>query len=422
MLSDAAKPRVSRETRRLLAAAGLALLALWILARLRFPDLPASPNPVSPVLTQIARPTTFADLADEVEEVRRRIAPLLSGVPWQGIAASGGARVFPAWPLGDGLAIAVLPPANTGSPRDGIVARDSATGLALVRTTGPAAATGPIWTPDRLELSRYVFAAAPAPSQPSVGPAYISSFEPQRSPAWSTSIWRVPAASGLIAGTFIFTAASEWLGIAAEEDGQPVIVPAAALLDRAMRMRSQQEVPPGDLGIHVQGLDPSLARATGATTGVIVAWVDPQGASATAVAVGDVIEQVNNEPVPALFAWQVHSSRLAPGMPAILHVRRRGEAREVTIDVPPPPTVHPDVLGLTLARVPRVGSRVTRVEPGTAADRAGLQAGDVVTLAGEEAAPTPAQVRRAFEALPDGGAVLLAITRAMDHRLVTLTR
>jgi S1-C subfamily serine protease len=94
----------------------------------------------------------------------------------------------------------------------------------------------------------------------------------------------------------------------------------------------------------------------------------------------------------------------------------------VTIDVPPAPAGRPDVLGLTLALEPRVGSRVTRVEPRTAADRAGLQAGDVVTLAGKQAAPTPAQVRRAFEALPDGGAVLLAITRAMDHRLVTLTR
>src|SRR6185503_3611993 len=74
MLTDTIRPRVSRETRRLLAAVGLALLALWILARLRFPERPASPNPVVPVLTQISPPTTFAGLAQETARVEQRIA------------------------------------------------------------------------------------------------------------------------------------------------------------------------------------------------------------------------------------------------------------------------------------------------------------------------------------------------------------
>ena len=63
ILTETTRPRVSRETRRLLVAAGLALLALWILARLRFPERPPSPNPVAPVLTQISPPTTFTGLA-----------------------------------------------------------------------------------------------------------------------------------------------------------------------------------------------------------------------------------------------------------------------------------------------------------------------------------------------------------------------
>ena len=104
VLSDAARPRVSRETRRLLAAAGLALLALWILARLRFPERPASANPVATVLTQISPPTTFSDLAAEVDRVRRRVAPVLAEVTWPVPQAPGGARTFPAWPFRDKLA------------------------------------------------------------------------------------------------------------------------------------------------------------------------------------------------------------------------------------------------------------------------------------------------------------------------------
>src|SRR5688572_29516252 len=108
MLANPARPRVSRETRRLLAAAGLALLALWLLARLRFPERPPSPNPVAPVLSQISAPTTFADLAEEVEDIRQRITPRLSEVVWGTPGGTDEGQTFPAWPWRDGLAIALL--------------------------------------------------------------------------------------------------------------------------------------------------------------------------------------------------------------------------------------------------------------------------------------------------------------------------
>ena len=43
--------RLSRETRHLLIAAFAALLALWILARLRFPERTSIANPIPPLLT-----------------------------------------------------------------------------------------------------------------------------------------------------------------------------------------------------------------------------------------------------------------------------------------------------------------------------------------------------------------------------------
>jgi hypothetical protein len=421
MFTDAARPRVSRETRRLLAAASLALLALWVLARLRFPERPV-PNPVSPVLTQISPPATFADLSGEIEEVRRRITSALAEVTWPPTASpDGNTRTFPAWPLRDDLAIAMVPAAFTDTA-GGVVSLDPPTGLVVIRTTNPAAGTRPIWTPDRLELPRYLFSAAPARSHPSVIPAYVSSLEPMRSPAWSSEIWRVPAASGLTAGGFVFTAAGEWLGIAAEEDGQPVIVPAAALLERAAQMGTTRAPHAGDLGIEVEGLTAPLATATGATTGVIVTFVDSAGAAAKTLVVGDVIEQVNGDAVPTPFAWQVHSTRLAAGASVTLRVRRRGAALAVPFVAPAAPPARPGVLGVTLARQPGAGSRVLQVESDGAADRAGLKVGDLVTRAGEQSAPTPAQIRRAFETLPDGGVVLFGIMRDASHRLVTVTR
>src|SRR5687768_18460596 len=79
-MTSAARPRVSRETRRLLIAAALALVTLWVLVRIRFPDRAPTANPVAPVLNQIAPPPGFPDLAAEVDRVGRRIRPLASAL------------------------------------------------------------------------------------------------------------------------------------------------------------------------------------------------------------------------------------------------------------------------------------------------------------------------------------------------------
>jgi hypothetical protein len=71
-------PRVSRETRLLLTTALLAVVALWVLARIRFPDQPAG-TPVQPLLTQLAPRPAFDNLASEIAQLRPRIEPLLIG-------------------------------------------------------------------------------------------------------------------------------------------------------------------------------------------------------------------------------------------------------------------------------------------------------------------------------------------------------
>ena len=71
------RPRLSRETRRLLLTAVVAMLTLWVLARVRFPERPAAPNPVPPIFDQLTGPPSFAELAARVGELRSQLADSL---------------------------------------------------------------------------------------------------------------------------------------------------------------------------------------------------------------------------------------------------------------------------------------------------------------------------------------------------------
>ena len=71
------RPRVSRETRLLLTAGVLAVAALWVLARIRFPERPVTPNPVPSVLSQIASGPGYDDLAEEITQLHARVQPAL---------------------------------------------------------------------------------------------------------------------------------------------------------------------------------------------------------------------------------------------------------------------------------------------------------------------------------------------------------
>src|SRR5215510_13754888 len=72
------RPRVSRETRLLLTTVLFSLAALWVLARIRFPERPRTPNPVAPLLTQLEPATAFEDLERAVFELEPQVAPALT--------------------------------------------------------------------------------------------------------------------------------------------------------------------------------------------------------------------------------------------------------------------------------------------------------------------------------------------------------
>jgi S1-C subfamily serine protease len=415
---DTVRPRVSRETRRLLTAAALALVTLWVLARIRFPDEVARPNPVAPVLNQIGASSGFPDLAAEVDRVRRRVIPLLSEVRGAGPAGGEGQRI-PAWPLADGTAATVLASSGVvGDPND-VLAHDPVSGLTLVRTDTTPGERRVVWTPAELSRPRYLFAVTSGPRGPSVVPAYVSSLVAERSAVWPGEIWTVPAAIGLQAGSLVFTSAGEWLGIVTEEESRLAIVPAEMVLIRSDELRHAAIGPPGDLGVRVQDLTAAIAASTKTASGVIVTWVDPNGPASDTIAVGDVIESVDGQPVPTAFAWEARMRRLVAKVAVHVKRHRSGEAADVTVMSRHIP--HSSDLGLALVRS-GMGSRVVRVAEGSAGQRAGLQPDDVLTAVGTSPALLPEDLREQFGVLPPKGTLLISVARGDGHHIAVLAR
>ncbi|MBI4886132.1 MAG: PDZ domain-containing protein [Acidobacteria bacterium] len=423
------RPRVSRETRLLFITVLISLVTLWVLARIRFPDRPETPNPVPPLLTQLADRPRFEDLAARVAEIESRLVPPLLALELQQASAVGDRPdvqdIVPALRIRDDVAVTLLTAArgaDTPRPTDlAVLARDTASGLAVVRVP-PAPAPAPVaWAPQRMQYPRYLMVSNVSRQGTSLRPVFVGSLYPTASPTWSESIWVVPARTDLATGAFVFTTDGALAGLAIEHAGRPAILPAEAVIRAADRLLREGSRDGGWLGVDVQPLTPAVGVVAGATGGMIVTWVDPRGPAAKTLVVTDVIEAIDSEVVATLEHWEARMARLTAGDALALHVRRRGEAREIrlTAGAPPEPPVAP-LLGLTMRAAPRVGVEIVRVDPGSAAARAGIEAGDVVTLIGEIERPTPAQVTRAFLATPDDRPLLVGVTRGDRHRVLAL--
>jgi S1-C subfamily serine protease len=443
---------------------------LWLLARVRFPERPATPNPVPPLLTQLAVGPNFADLASEIARLHGRLQPMLLVFDRTSAGAQAATPVI-AGPVtalrirSDAAVMAVPAGARDQDVSElDLIAGDRASGLAVVRVSSDAPVVPPIpFAPERLEQPRYLIATTVAGSLASLRPVFVPSLHAVPDPAWSGPVWAVPEGTDLTAGSFVFTNDGELAGLAIKDNGRLAIVPGATLLADANRLVDAPRRADGYVGVEVQSLTPALAAATGGTTGVVATWVDPGGPAAKDLRVGDVIEAAQGQTVETKRHWDVYATRLQAGEAIAIRVRGREGVRELNLIAEPAgqPALTPSTLrepqgrpepgrgttssgrteskgsgqapvsqeerqvralGLTLRRVARTGSEVLRVDPQSAAAAAGLEAGDVITLIGNLNAPTPAQVRRAFASTSQEQPLLLAMTRGLTHRVLTLEK
>lgn len=422
------RPRVSRETRLLLTAGVLAVAALWLLARIRFPERPVTPNPVPSVLSQLASGPKYDDLAGEIAQLQTRVQPslLALNVPSGPLGSLPISHWTAAIRLRDDLAVTLVPPGSNRERRNDatILAYDAASGLAVARVPVPTPTSPPVpWTPRQPQRSRYLVASDVSPDAVSLRPVFVGSLDPIDSPLWSEPLWAVPGRTDLAPGSFLFTSRAEFAGLVIAHGRGLAIVPGGTVLAEADRLLAMPPGPAGTIGIEVQDLTPPVASVTGAPVGVVVTWVDADGAGGEQLMVGDVIEAVDGRALATRQHWDVRVARLSVGETLTLHVRRRGELRAVAL-VANAPAAQPASrsLGLTLRGRTKIGAEVVRVERASAADRAGLTVGDVITLVAEIPAPTPAQVMRSFASVGQGQRVMVAVTRGGAHFVTTLER
>jgi hypothetical protein len=405
----------------------MAVAALWLLARIRFPERPVTPNPVPSVFSQLASGPKYDELAGEIAELHARLQPSLFALDVP--SAVGALQTSPriaAVRLRDDLAVTLVPP-GSGRERSNdppIVAHDAASGLAVIRVTIPVAVSPPVaWTPRQPQQPRYLIASDVSPIGVSLRPVFVGSLDSIASPLWSEPLWAVPGRTDLAAGSFLFSAGAELVGLVIAHGGALAIVPGATVLAEAERLLTIAPGPRGAIGVEVQALTPPVASATAASVGVMVAWVDPAGAGKDQLMAGDVIEAVDGRALATPQHWDVRVARLSVGETLSLRVRRRGEIREVALVAKAPVAQPPSrSLGLTLRARAKIGAEVVHIDRGTAADRAGLALGDVITLVDDVSAPTPAQVIGSYTSIGEGERVLIAVKRGDTHFVTILER
>lgn len=406
------RPRVPRETRRLLIAVLAAVVAMWALARVRFPEQPAATNPVTPLLSQLTTSMRFSDLASQLAAVRPRIEAVIQPFSTTGASALRVRR-----------GVGLMMPADEAASGLTVLARDGASGLTVVAIAETAPSSAPaLWSPDRLDQPRYLVAAVPGRGRLHLVPFLTNALEPVSSSLWPGRIWAAGYDAHVPPGSFVFTEDGQLVGMTSQSDDVLAIVPAATLVVEVDRLLASGIRTPGWLGVDTAALTPSLARAVGAVEGVLVSWVDPRGPSPGALFIGDVIDGVDGATVRSIHEWHAHADRLAVGQTVTLRIRRKGTIREVALAaVAQPAEVRRLALGLVLQRA-REGSEIVRVEAGSVAEAAGLRAGDVVVHAGDVTAPTPLELQQQFASTRDGQPLLIAITRDGAHHALTLEK
>ena len=207
----------------------------------------------------------------------------------------------------------------------------------------------------------------------------------------------------------------------------------------AKELLAHGKVSRGELGVALQDMTPTMARAMGsnATSGVLISDVR-QGSAAdqAGLKVGDVVVALDGVPVATSGQLKNTVGTEEPGAKVTLSVLRGGGKTDITATLRPPkeeqqktaeaakasatsgPTEAP-LSGLTLSPIPSdnklygkvAGLYVQGIQSGSGADEAGLQQGDIITSIDKKPVSSPADLARVVQAEKGDKPVLLRVQR-----------
>jgi Do/DeqQ family serine protease len=198
----------------------------------------------------------------------------------------------------------------------------------------------------------------------------------------------------------------------------------------------------GALGVTIQDLTPALAEAMGvsASGGAVVANIAPQSAGARAgLKDGDVIIALDGVPLTSSAQLRNEIGQRQPGTVVRLTYLRDGRQQTTTatldtLATAPPSTTRPRAQGgpspsgLTLGAIPADdpafgkirGAYVERVDPGSAADEAGLQEGDIIVAANRVPVGSAAALAQVMRDRKQGTPLLLQVRRGEAALFIAL--
>jgi hypothetical protein len=418
------------------------VITLLLLSRLRFPQQPAGEvqAPTQP-LERLAASATYDELAAILRGVDRQVAgAILSvrAVPDSLSAAdSQNPPVYvPAVRVTDDRAIAFPGPGRridtssipSGSAID-VLASDDPRGFALLRMPPAGRSAVPrLAVLDELPPSPGYLAGIEATrSGPAVRPLYFGRLDKTQDPRWSAPVLRFSALQQLLpAGAAVFTLDARFVGVGFPDGRDFIVIPAATLLAEAQRLAAGGSRSSAELDVEVQRLDADLRAATKASAGVIVTYVSPTGPAAGAILPADVITSVGGHQVQSESDYAAALTQIAANTPVPIELIRKGTPQTITVTPSSrgaaAEAAPPKGLGLQLRAVPGAGAEVVRVTPRSAAARAGIRPGDLITAFGDAVAPQPRVIDRAFQRAAAGDRLLVRLERGAAHTVVAVVK
>jgi len=226
-------------------------------------------------------------------------------------------------------------------------------------------------------------------------------------------------------------------------------IPAETVASVVSDLRTSGHVERGWLGVQIQPVTQAVADslALDQASGVLVADVLPDSpAAAAGVRSGDVIVRAAGQPMQEYRDLTKLIAGIRAGTKVNLEVIRDGKSRNIDVTVGKMPDdnvaidqpTHVDQsgphIGLYLAPLtPELRSEhglssdaqgllVAQVEPGSPAQRAGIQAGSLISMVGQQTVSTPDEISKAVQeaAKQDRPSVLLRVEQDGEQRFVAI--